>query len=127
MIVGLGTDCIAIARVAACHRRHPRRFLEWVFTGTEQNYCLRATDPAPHLAVRWAAIEATMKALGCGWADGVQFHHCEVLRHDNGRPQLVLHHRAKAIAEALAVTALHLSLSHADGMAIATVILEARG
>ncbi len=124
MIVGLGTDCIAIARVAACHRRHPQRFLEWIFTAAEQTYCLRASDPAPHLAVRWAAKEAAMKALGKGWADGVQFRHCEVIRRDSGQPQLVLHHRAQTLAAALEVTSLHLSLSHADGMAIATVILE---
>ncbi|MDA3961885.1 MAG: holo-ACP synthase [Planctomycetota bacterium] len=124
MILGLGTDLIAVARIRSVYQRHGSRFLDRVFTAEEATYCLAATDPCERLAARWAAKEACMKALGTGWASGVQFRHIGINRSDDGAPHLVLHAGAAARAEALGVRTSHVSLSHADGMAMATVILE---
>ncbi|MFW5859096.1 MAG: holo-ACP synthase [Planctomycetota bacterium] len=124
MIVGLGTDLIAVDRVRRVHRKHPERFLSWIYTPEERAHCLRARDPAERLAARWAAKEACMKALGTGWSSGVQFADIAVLSAPTGAPRLALAAGAAERARALGATSFHLSLSHADNMALATVILE---
>ena len=62
-IVGLGMDATEVARIAATLERYGDRFLRRVFTDEEIAYCLRRKHPAPHLAGRFAAKEAAMKAL----------------------------------------------------------------
>jgi len=123
MIVGLGTDLVGVERIRGIYQRQGQRFLDKVYTGDEQSYCLSARDPAERLAARWAAKEAVMKALGTGWAKGVDFTHISVISTD-GPPRLSLSHRAAEIASARLVERWHLSLSHSDGMAIAMVIAE---
>ena len=73
MILGLGTDLVAVSRVEEILSRHKERFLQRVFTGAEQAECLGRARPAMHLAARLAAKEATMKALGTGWGLGVRW------------------------------------------------------
>lgn len=123
MIVGLGTDLVGIERIRGVYLRQKQRFLDRVYTSDEQEYCLSARDPAERLAARWAAKEAVMKALGTGWAKGVDFTHIAV-NSSEGPPRLTLSHRAAEIASARLVERWHLSLSHSDGMAIAMVIAE---
>jgi len=125
MIVGLGTDLIGIARIAAVHQRQGRRFLDRVYTTGELDYCLAAREPAERLAARWAAKEACMKALGTGWAKGVVFTQIELLPGpDRGAPVLNLSGAAKARAEWIGATRWWCSVSHSDGIAVATVLLE---
>ena len=126
MIVGLGTDLVGIERIRGIHARQGRRFLDRVYTAAEQAYCLAARDPAERLAARWAAKEAAMKALGTGWAKGVDFRQIEVVAgsSDGGAPRLALSGAAAAVAGRIGAERLHLTLSHSDGMAVATVIAE---
>jgi holo-[acyl-carrier protein] synthase len=127
VILGLGTDLVGIKRIAGVHARHGARFLDRVYTSDEQAYCLAAAAPAERLAARWAAKEAAMKALGSGWAKGVTFRDIEVLAAVGGPPRLSLHGQAAELARSLGVSRMHLSLSHSDGLAIATVLLEGPG
>jgi holo-[acyl-carrier protein] synthase len=126
VIVGLGTDLISLKRIADVHQRQGQRFLDRVYTQDEQRYALELRDPSERLASRWAAKEACMKALGTGWAKGVTFTHIALLPGaDRGAPRLVLSDEALAVATRLGATRWHCSVSHSDGFAIATVILEA--
>ena len=70
-IIGLGFDATDIPRVADMLKRYGDRFLQRVFTDGEIAYCTRRRDPAPHLAGRFAAKVACMKALGTGHSCGV--------------------------------------------------------
>lgn len=125
MILGLGTDLIGIARIAAVQARQGRRFLDRVYTAAELEYCLAAREPAERLAARWAAKEATMKALGTGWAKGVTFTQIELLPGlDRGAPRLLLAGAARARADELGAVRWLCSVSHSDGFAIATVLIE---
>ena len=124
MILGLGTDLVGVERIRAVYQRQGQRFLDKVYTVDEQTYCLSARDPAERLAARWAAKEAVMKALGTGWAKGVDFTHIAVISTDGAPPRLTLTHRAAEIASARQIGRWHLSLSHSDGMAIAVAIAE---
>ena len=125
VIVGLGTDLISVRRIADVYQRQEHRFLERVYTADEQAYALEMKDPSERLASRWAAKEACMKALGTGWAKGVTFTQIALLPGaDCGAPRLVLSGEALAVAVRLQATRWHCSVSHSDGFAIATVILE---
>lgn len=123
MIVGIGVDLVDIARIRAAldNPRTGTRFRDRVFTAAEIAYCERRAGRVESFAARFAAKEATIKALGgpCGW------HDVEVERSD-GVPSLRLAGRAAARAAALGVVRLHLSLSHADTQAAAFVVAEAR-
>ena len=125
MILGLGTDLIGVARIAAVHARQGHRFLDRVYTAAELDYCLAAREPAERLAARWAAKEAAMKALGTGWAKGVAFTQIELLPGaDRGAPILQLSGAARARADSMGAQRWLCSVSHSDGLAIATVVIE---
>jgi holo-[acyl-carrier protein] synthase len=122
MILGLGTDLVAISRVEEMLSRHGERFLHRVFTVPEQSDCLGRARPAPHLAARLAAKEATMKALGTGWGLGVRWQDVEVQSGGTTPPSLRLGGVAKERAEALGIRQALVSLSHDGDYAIAVVV-----
>jgi holo-[acyl-carrier protein] synthase len=124
MIIGTGVDLIEIERLRRILEKLKDRFIHRVFTTQEQQYCYAHRDPAPHFAVRFAAKEALFKALGTGWAKGVTWLDVEVRRERQDAPTMVLSGEAKRLSEAMGAHNIHLSLSHSDQWAIATVILE---
>jgi holo-[acyl-carrier protein] synthase len=125
MILGVGIDVVDIARIGASWRRYGERFLGRIYTPAELAYCLRKRRAEESLAARFAAKEAAAKALGTGIGFGVAWKELEVGREASGRPFLLLHGRAAAVAEALGASRSALSLTHTDTQAWAQVILEA--
>lgn len=125
MIIGTGIDLVSIPRFERFRVRHQDRGLRRLFTSGELKYCLGLSVPTPSLAVRFAAKEAFFKAVGTGFGTGGSWVDVEVVRLGSGRPLLCLHGRAAALVQTLGVTRLHLSLTHTDDLAAATVILEA--
>ena len=123
-IVGIGQDLLELERVRRAVERHGSRFLERCFTPGEIEYCLRFKDPVPELAVRFAAKEAASKALGTGIAQGVAWRHIEVLRRPWSAPTLQFHGPALARACRLGVGKTHVTLTHAQRICSAVVILE---
>jgi len=123
-IIGLGIDATDIPRVAHVFERYGDRFLRRVFTEGEIAYCTRRRNPVPHLAGRFAAKEACMKALGTGHSRGVLWTDVEVVRH-GGPPQLRLHGGAARRAGQMGVTKSLLSITHSDALALAQVLLFA--
>jgi holo-[acyl-carrier protein] synthase len=124
VIVGLGVDMEEVSRIREVISRHGRIFLDRVFTSAEVAYCERHRDPAERYAARFAAKEATMKALGTGWSKGVRWRDIEVTRKPGGRPTIVLHGIAREHADRLGARHLSLSLTHTGNFALAEVILE---
>ncbi len=125
VILGLGTDLVGIARIRGVLERHGQAFLDRTYTPAEQAYAREARDPAERLAARWAVKEAAMKALGTGWAQGVRLTDIALLPATaDGPPRLVLTGVAAQVAARLGATRHHASVSHSDGLAVATVILE---
>src|ERR1700746_2155001 len=101
-IIGIGMDATEIDRIEATLARYGDRFLRRIFTEGEIAYATRRRNPAPHLAGRFAAKEAAMKALGTGHSRGVLWRDIEVCR-TFGPPQLRLHGGAAARAERMQV------------------------
>lgn len=121
-ILGIGLDATDIARVADVLDRYGERFLRRVFTDDEIAYCTRRRNPAPHLAGRFAAKEAAMKALGTGQSQGVLWKDIEVVRR-GGPPRLQLHGGAARRAESMKVRGALLTITHSDSLALAQVLL----
>ncbi len=125
MIVGIGFDLVAIARVEGMLARKEQRALDRLFTPHEQEYAMARARPAMHLAARLAAKEAVFKALtGSDDAKKIGWKEAEVRRGAEGPPVLAFSGRAEARAKELGVTRVHLTLSHTDDVAGAVVVLE---
>lgn len=124
MIVGTGVDLERVDRIRAAIERHGRRFLERVFTAGEIAYVEGRMRQPESYAARFAAKEAAMKAFGTGWDHGVRWVDVEIVREDEGRPELRFHGKAAEIAAKLGCRAASVSLSHTSDNAIAQVILE---
>ena len=121
-ILGLGFDATDIPRIGTTFERYGDRFLRRVFTDGEIAYCTRRRNPVPHLAGRFAAKEAAMKALGTGHSRGVVWKDIEVVRL-SGPPQLKLHGGAAARADRMRVRSSLLTITHSDALAMAQVLL----
>jgi len=101
------------------------RFAERVFTPAERSYCQGRGAVAPqHYAARFAAKEATLKALQTGWRGGIGWQDIEIASHESGAPYLILHRTVKELFDLSGANAAHLSMSHTSEHAIAEVILE---
>lgn len=119
-LLGIGIDAVELARFATVLVRTPT-FVDRVFTPGERAYAERRHDPTERYAARFAAKEATLKALGVG-IGACGFREIEVCRDDEGAPSLVLHGAAAELAEARRVVRLALTLTHTDLHAEALVV-----
>ena len=123
MILGVGIDLIEIVRIQESLRRFGERFVNRVFLPGEVEYCQSMKFPARHFAVRFAAKEAVSKAFGTGIGHLVGWKDIEVQRQESGKPYLVLHGNAAALAESRGINGNWLSLTHHQSSAAAVVIL----
>lgn len=83
---GLGNDIIEIDRVRHGFEAHGKAFLDRLFTSKEQTYCQTHQDPFPRYAGRFAAKEAIVKALGCGFGAEAGWHDIEIIADAKGKP-----------------------------------------
>src|SRR5947208_15414899 len=121
-IIGVGLDATDIDRITDTIERYGERFLRRIFTEGEVAYAMRRRVPAIHFAGRFAAKEATMKALGTGHSQGVLWRDVEVVRR-GGPPQLQLHGGAARRFAAMGGRSSFVTITHSDALAFAQVIL----
>lgn len=132
MILGTGIDVVDCARFAELLREPGTAFEARTFTVAERalSHARPSGVPEMHLAARYAAKEATLKALSQSLAPSplpralADLTEIEVVCDDDHRPSLALRGRMRALAEDAGVTRLHLSMSHDGGIATAIVIAE---
>jgi holo-[acyl-carrier protein] synthase len=122
----VGVDLVSVREVARSLERFGDRYVRRIFTTCEAAYCRAAAGraAATRFAVRFAAKEATLKALHpeTPWAD---WRAIEVRRHASGRCEIVLHGEAAALARRQGVETLALSMSHDGSRAAAVVVVQA--
>jgi len=124
MIHGIGTDLVAVARIAALHERFGERFARRLLADEEWADFLQASMPARFLAKRFAAKEALAKALGTGLRAPVTLGNIAV-RHDAlGRPVYVAMAQLSEWMRLRGIGRLHLSLSDEREHALAFAIVE---
>ena len=126
MIFGIGVDLAEVERIREALERTDigARFRDRIFTTGEQKYCERRKRKYESYAARFAAKEATMKALGSGWGRNVGWTEIEVVREPGARPEIRLHGKTAAFAARLGVRRLALALTHTTETAMAEVIAE---
>lgn len=122
-ILGHGIDLIETDRIREMIERHGDHFLNRVFTPAEQAYALASRNRAhEHLAARFAAKEAVLKAIGSGWRNGIAWTDVEVIRQPSGRPTVRIRGIAADLAAKAGITDWQISLTHTGAHAMASAI-----
>jgi holo-[acyl-carrier protein] synthase len=121
-VIGIGVDLVEVERFRTVLARTPT-LVDRVFTDDERAYADKRRDPTERYAVRWAAKEAVMKALGVGLGE-VDLNEIEVVRAESGEPSVRLHGRAAKRAAERGVTSWLLTLTHTDTTAQAIAVAQ---
>lgn len=126
MIFGIGTDIIEVNRIEKLFDKYGNKFLQRLFSEEEENYSLSKKDKKNamrSLAGRFAAKEAFVKALGTGIRKPINFKDILIFNDNKGKPFIKLKKIMPQYSENC-IQKIHLSLSHSNDYAVATVILE---
>ena len=124
MILGLGTDLVDVARFRRVVERHGDGFLERLFSAAEIERCRRTRRPAEHLAARFAAREALVKALGTGLVGRMSWRDMEVVAADApGVYEVELRGAVGDEARRLGATRVLLAMTTTREVAAATVVI----
>lgn len=118
-ISGIGTDIIEVERIQALIEKYGDRFLDRIFLPSERDYCDQFRDAYRRYAARFAAKEALVKALGCGFGKEAEWHDFEILNEESGKPTVNVSDRIKT---EFGNPRFLLSMSHCRNYATATAI-----
>jgi holo-[acyl-carrier protein] synthase len=124
MIYGIGVDIVKIERFKQALERWGDRFCRRVFTAQELTTCGSKAQPARHLALRFAAKEAFLKALGRGMFQGIAWHDIEITNDPSGRPRMNVKGAAQNICREKGIKEIFVSISHEAEYGVAQVLLE---
>ncbi len=124
MIYGIGIDIVKIDRIRSAAEKWGGSFIEKILTAKEIAYCYEKKDPYPSLAVRFAAKEALIKAIGAEVT--VKMLDIEVVNDSNGRPSIKVSDQLEAFFNEKKIVRCHLSLSHEKEFGVASVVLEVK-
>ncbi|ACM21286.1 acyl carrier protein 4'-phosphopantetheinyltransferase [Geotalea daltonii FRC-32] len=124
MIYGTGVDIVDISRFQRFVSENNTSLLQRVFTPRELEYCSGKKHSAQHFALRFAAKEAFLKALGTGLRGGVSWQHMEIVNDRLGKPEMLLTGKAGELFAEAGLQKIFLSLSHDGNMAVAMLVLE---
>jgi holo-[acyl-carrier protein] synthase len=120
-IQGIGVDVVDVERIEETIRGQGEAFLNKVFTERERTYCQSRANPMQHFAARFAAKEAVSKAMQTGWGGKFRWKDVEVVNEESGAPKIIVSHE---VAETLANSRIHLSLSHTENTVVAFAVIE---
>lgn len=123
VLIGLGADVIEVARIRGVLERQGERFLARVFTDEEREYCFRMAHPHKHLAARFAAKEAVSKSFTTGIGAELGWRSVSVYHGSRNEPIVRLDEKGEALLKAVGATAVLLTLSHTETVAMAVAAL----
>ena len=121
-IVAHGIDLVDFPRIEQMVKRHGQRFLDRVFTPTEQAYAESNKDGMQKLAGRFAAKEAVLKLMGTGWRGKIAWTDIEVVNNAVGQPVVGLSGEVEKIADKLGIKHISVSITHTANFAIASAV-----
>ena len=124
MIFGVGTDIVELSRIQETFNRFGDHFVERLLMDEERDLFERNKWPVRFLAMRFAAKEATVKAMGTGFAHGMWIRDVGIINTDWGRPEVIWSQRGQGVCERLGIGAGHVSLSDDAGLVIAFALVE---
>ncbi len=123
MIFGIGVDVLEAKRVDAVYARFGGRFVERLLLPAEREQLARTRRPERFLAMRFAAKEAIVKAMGTGFAHGVWIRDIGVVQNQWGRPEVVYSSRGEAVRRGLGIGDGHVTLTDEAGLIVAVAVL----
>jgi holo-[acyl-carrier protein] synthase len=126
VIYGIGTDIVSIARMEQALARHGDHFAERILGEKEFEEFKHAAKPASFIAKRFAAKEATAKAMGLGFRNGLALKHICVVHDELGKPVLEFHEQGSRLVDELGIGEAFLSLADERDVAVAFVTLLKR-
>ena len=123
MIFGVGTDIVELARVQQTYDRFGARFVERLLMDEERALFEQNKWPVRFLAMRFAAKEATVKAMGTGFAHGMWIRDVGIVNNEWGRPLIIWSERGRGVCDQLGIGAGHVSLSDDAGLILAFAVV----
>jgi holo-[acyl-carrier protein] synthase len=127
VIFGIGVDVLEAKRVDAVYARFGGRFVERLLLPAEREQLARTRRPERFLAMRFAAKEAIVKAMGTGFAHGVWIRDIGVVQNEWGRPEVVYSPRGEGVRRGLGIGDGHVTLTDEAGLIVAVAVLMKAG
>lgn len=127
MIYGIGTDVVRIDRVAAVLERFGERFVQRLLLPEEMQQYMRSKRQVRFLAMRFAAKEAVVKAMGTGFAHGMWIRDCGVVQNAWGKPEITYSDRGRDMCRRLGIGDGHVTLTDEAGLVVAVAVLMRAG
>ncbi|MGI9237187.1 MAG: holo-ACP synthase [Woeseiaceae bacterium] len=123
----MGTDIVELSRIQATYDRFGEHFVRRILMDKEIELFRRSKQPVRFLAMRFAGKEATVKAMGTGFAHGVWLRDVGILNNDWGRPTVTWSERGRRVCDRLGISCGHVSLTDDAGLVVAFAVVEAAG
>ena len=124
MIFGVGTDIVELARIQATYDRFGEHFVDRLLMDEERELFDKSKQPVRFLAMRFAGKEATVKAMGTGFANGMWMRDVGILNDPRGRPLIIWSPRGQKVCEDLGIDGGHVSLTDDAGLILAFAVVE---
>jgi holo-[acyl-carrier protein] synthase len=126
MIFGIGIDVLELERVTRVYRKFGQHFVDRLLLAGERSQFERTARPERFLAMRFAAKEAIVKAMGTGFAHGMWIRDVGVVQNHWGKPEVIYSERGRRMCESLGVGEGHVTLTDEKGLVVAVAILMRR-
>jgi holo-[acyl-carrier protein] synthase len=123
LIFGIGTDVLQVSRVERLHEKFGARFAERLLMTEEQQQLQRSKRPVRFLAMRFAAKEAIVKAMGTGFAHGVWIRDVGFVQNSWGKPEVIYSARGAKMRDQLGIGDGHITLTDEAGLVVAVAVL----
>jgi holo-[acyl-carrier protein] synthase len=123
VIFGVGIDVVRLDRMERAYRRFGQRFVDRLLLPQEMSAFESNKRPARFLAMRFAAKEAVVKAMGTGFRHGMWIRDAGVVQNEWGRPEIIWSSRGAAMRDRLGIGEGHISLTDEAGLVVAVAVL----
>jgi holo-[acyl-carrier protein] synthase len=123
MIFGIGVDVLEMQRVTKTLERFGSRFTDHLLMPQEHAQLAKTARPARFIAMRFAAKEAIVKAMGTGFAHGVWIRDVGVVQNAWGKPEVIFSERGEQVRRGLGVGEGHVTLTDEAGLVVAVAVL----
>jgi holo-[acyl-carrier protein] synthase len=124
VIFGIGTDILRVDRVESTYERFGQHFVDKLLMPHEAQLFLKTKQPVRFLAMRFAAKEAIVKAMGTGFSNGMWLRDSGVMPNRFGRPDVIFSARGEQKCIALGIGGAHVTLTDEAGLVVAVAVLE---
>ena len=123
MIFGIGTDILEFSRIQSTFERFGEHFVDRLLMEEERVLYEKSKQPLRFLAMRFAGKEATVKAMGTGFAHGMWLRDVGIISDPRGKPLTIWSGRGSQVCDELGIGEGHISLSDDAGLILAFAVV----